>query len=114
MEKVMKCFLVFLLYVFCSNNLYADCVKYYCEEIKVTALMVNRILVGIGTSGDEDNLMCDSNKFKYLYLKRTHDNFDAIYSLVLAAHVSGENIYISTNRHGPCDVRNVISTISHD
>jgi len=114
MEKVMKYFIVIILHVLYSNNVYAACMKNYCEEVKVTTLMVNPGLVGIGTSGDEDNLLCDSNRFKYLFLKKSHNNFDAIYSILLAAHVSGGNIYISINRHGSCDVRNVVSTISHD
>jgi hypothetical protein len=80
-----------------------------------TNVTIDRLVVSaegettIGTSGDESTLSCDAGANGYIKLNRSHQNYDAVYSLLLTAHITQSVVWVRTNDAGTCEIVYVVS-----
>ncbi|MBD1557667.1 hypothetical protein HC752_12060 [Vibrio sp. S9_S30] len=107
----MKTFIAALFFSLLSFQSFADCSGYSCTGVKVSRLYINADGHSvIGTSGNEANLTCDAGKSGYIQLDISNKNYDAVYSLLLAAHTTEHPVWIRTNSDSStCKVVYVVS-----
>lgn len=106
-----KLFLSFLLVTF-STGVFAECSGQSCHDVTITRLYVTpNGQTFIGTSGDESKLSCNAGNYGYITLEVEQKNYDATYSLLLAAHINQHPIWVKTSSDSnkPCNVVYVVS-----
>lgn len=88
----------------------AECSGYRCTDVKISRMYVqadgNTL---IGTSGTEDNLDCKALSDVYITLGISNKNYNATYSLLLAAHTTNQTVQIRTTSSGDCKIVYVVS-----
>ncbi len=90
----------------------ADCSGVSCTDVLITRMFItasgNSV---ISTSGDESQLSCNAGPSGYITLRTGQSNYNAVYSLILAAHTTGSPLWVRTTTHssGSCDVFYVVS-----
>ncbi len=90
----------------------AACNQTSCTDVLITRLYVTpSAQTVIGTSGDESQLSCNAGPNGYITLRIGQQNYNATYSLLLAAHTTGSPVWVRTTTHssGSCDVLYVVS-----
>lgn len=107
----MKTLIAALLFSLLSFQTFAGCSGHNCTSVKVSRLYINADGHSvIGTSGNEANLTCDAGQGGYIQLDLSNKNYDAVYSLLLAAHTTEHPIWIRTNSDpSACKVVYVVS-----
>lgn len=88
-----------------------------CGTTSCTDVLITRMFVSasghsvISTSGDENQLSCNAGPSGYITLRTGQSNYNATYSLILAAHTTGSPIWVRTTTHssGSCDLLYVVS-----
>ena len=90
------------------NFVWADCAGTSCTGVKITRLVVRSGGdISVGTSGQETNLDCDTDK--YIALNKSMEGFDQIYALLLTAHTTEHPMWVRTNSSGSCYISYVVS-----
>ncbi len=100
-----------MLLLFFSANAIADCSGHSCTGVSISRLIVeaNGDAV-ISTSGDESKLGCDAGRYGYIRLKTDSKNYQATYSLLLSAHITGSSLWVRTSNAGTtCEVNYIVS-----
>lgn len=88
MKKII--FVTSLLFIYSQAN--AGCFADRCENVIVNQInILENGTVGIETSGTEAGLGCDLLRGKYIYLTKSSNNYDQLYSLLVSSHMS-ENL----------------------
>ncbi|GLQ76326.1 hypothetical protein [Vibrio penaeicida] len=107
----MKTLIAALLFSLLSFQTFAGCSGHSCTGVKVSRLYVN--VDGnavVSTSGNEANLTCEAGKNGYIHLDPASKNYEAVYSLLLTAHIQAHPIWIRTNSDSSmCKVVYVVS-----
>ncbi len=106
----MKYFLLFIIASIACSFSYAGCSGNSCTDVTITRLYT--IADGstvISTSGDESQLDCDAGNSGYITLEPEKKNYNATYSLLLAAHISDMPIWVRASDSGECQVVYVVS-----
>ena len=95
---------VFAMLMLLSAQLWAECSGFMCSDVTITRMVVRADGdVSIRTSGTESNLSCDATS-DYIALEKSATNYNATYSLLLAAHSTKSLINIRTTDSGECKV----------
>ncbi len=104
----MRVVLFFLVFFFSPYG-FSDCNGVHCTNVKVTRLVVTDSGISVGTSGEENQLNCDSGKYNYLKLDSNSRNYNSIYSLILSAHTIEHPIWIRVSDEPTCKISYVVS-----
>ncbi|RYV04076.1 hypothetical protein SOPP22_01350 [Shewanella sp. OPT22] len=105
----MKC-LYFVILTLFSTFVFGNCDGNSCSPVKVTRLVLSSSGdISIGTSGDESKLSCNAGSNNYISLRKTHENFQNIYALLLASQMSEHSLWIRATNSGACEVIYVVS-----
>ena len=106
----MKQVLITILALIFSTAVFAECGGNSCVDVKITRLYVNADGdTLISTSGDETRLTCTPNSNTYITLKKSSANYDATYSLLLAAHTLEHPVWVRATSSDHCRVVYVVS-----
>ncbi len=106
----MKKFLLTISFLLLNTSVYAECEQWSCVDVKITRLYVNADGdTLLSTSGDETKLSCTASSNTYIKLEKSSANYDATYSLLLAAHTLEHPVWIRTSTSGDCKVVYVVS-----
>jgi hypothetical protein len=98
------------IFLLCSAQVFSACAGHSCTNFYIERLIVSANgEVTIGTSGDEGSLSCSAGTYGYIKLLKSSDNYDAVYSLLLAAHVAKTEMWIRTNDTGDCNIVYIVS-----
>ncbi|MCA1749349.1 MAG: hypothetical protein LC634_07390 [Sphingomonadales bacterium] len=76
---------VFACGLFVSTGASATCVGQLCNNVQITRIYTSGGNTNLRTSGDEDALDCDPGTGDYLAMRRTDDEYEDWYALVLTA-----------------------------
>lgn len=96
--------------VILSTNAYSECVKNSCRGVTIDRVFINPdgSNFRFGTSGDETNLDCTSDK--YITLDMTKAYARETYAAILAAHQSKNDFWIkTTGANTDCSVVYIVS-----
>ncbi len=106
----MKKLIVFLIFSCFSGLTQAECGGHACSQVRIVRLAVSSYGdVKINTTGDESSLSCNADSYGYLSLKKQAENFEELYSLLLALKMTDTVIdRIRTTDSGPCEIAYVI------
>lgn len=114
MKTILIMIAAFLISVIPSESK-ADCASVACDPVKVTKLYLHPAANGgagtlfIATSGNEYSLDCAPNSGGYLNLYADTHLFKELYSMLLAALVSGKEVRIRLDSSAnPCKVVYVV------
>lgn len=88
----------------------AACSGNSCKDVTITTLYVTADGDSvISTSGDESQLSCSAGASGYIKLKSSSTNYNATYSLLLAAHISQSPLWVRASDSGECTIGYLVS-----
>lgn len=101
---------ILIVLLFLPSMVYADCSENSCTNVLISRLYVtvNGNTV-ISTSGDESKLNCDAGNKGYIYLDPDSKNYSSTYSLLLAAHINAQRLWVRLSDSGACNLIYVVS-----
>ncbi len=106
MKKLLKTIL--FVTAITSGSALADCSGNNCIGTITRLFITSTGNVSVRTSGDESQLNCDAGTGSYLTLDKNHPGFNPIYSLLLTAHTTEQQIWIRTGGTDSCFVSYVV------
>ena len=94
-----------------AGTVAADCSAHRCVgQIEVLYVNINKSYVNIVTVGNENRLACAPTEGRFIRLYPNQALFDQVFSLLLAAQLSGTEVNVRVNTDGSeCRVLYVLS-----